>query len=316
MENFSQIVQAVKQAANLCRSVQRSDVVTVEKPGREPVTIADFGSQAIICRAIRTYYPDDAVVSEEQGEHFKEKLNGEQRERIVSLVSEVIGESVTNDDIVSWLDHGKGRDAEFTWVIDPIDGTKGFLAQRSYTIAVGLLKDRQPFAGVMGSPGYPNSDGKIFCAKDGQAYVQDLNSDTLTEISVSENSGDSNFAVVESVESGHAAHDVMGKVYADAGINNPVVKRVDGQDKYAMIAMGDADLYLRVSPQTDYKEKIWDHAAGVALISAAGGKVTDMNGDPLDFSAGDMLVNNTFVVVSNGREHDSIIEALKAVYQA
>ncbi|NJL58088.1 hypothetical protein HC928_25460 [bacterium] len=107
----------------------------------------------------------------------------------------------------------------------------------------------------------------------------------------------------------------MGKVYTDAGIHKPTVKRVDGQDKYAMIAMGDADLYLRVSPQMDYKEKIWDHAAGVALITAAGGKVTDMHGNPLDFTAGNKLSNNTFVVVSNGREHDHIITALKAAYQ-
>ncbi|NJL58087.1 hypothetical protein HC928_25455 [bacterium] len=122
----------------------------------------------------RAYYPDDAVVSEEQGKHFTENLNDEQRERVVALVGEIIGERVTADDIVTWLDYGKGREAAYTWVIDPIDGTKGFLAQRSYTIAVGLLKDRQPFAGVMGSPGYPESDGKIFFARDGKAYVQDL----------------------------------------------------------------------------------------------------------------------------------------------
>ncbi|NJL58086.1 hypothetical protein HC928_25450 [bacterium] len=57
MENFSQIVQAVKQAANLCRRVQQTDVASVEKPGREPVTIADFGSQAIICRTIARITP-------------------------------------------------------------------------------------------------------------------------------------------------------------------------------------------------------------------------------------------------------------------
>lgn len=316
MEHFLQIVGAVRQAAELCQHIQKTDVAPVEKPGREPVTIADFGSQAVICRAIRQYYPNDAVVSEEQGAHFKEKLSAEQRHRIVALVGEVVGTPVTEDEVVSWLDHGKGRDTELTWVIDPIDGTRGFLGQRSYTIAVGLLKDRKPFAGILGSPGYPNSDGKIFFAHDGKAYTQDLGGNTPTEIRVSENVGTGGFVVVESVESKHAAHDTMAQIYADAGIATPIVKRVDGQDKYAMIAMGDADLYLRVSPQMDYKEKVWDHAAGVALIEAAGGQVTDMNGQPLDFTSGDTLINNTFVVVSNKREHDNIIKALQSAYQA
>jgi 3'(2'), 5'-bisphosphate nucleotidase len=315
-EQLQPIIEAVRNAASLCRTVQETEIVASEKAGREPVTIADYGSQAIICRAIRGAFPDDGVISEERGHHFLNEVADAQRTRVVSLVGEILGESVTEEDIVSWLDHGRDRDTQRTWVIDPIDGTKGFLAQRSYTIAVGFLVDKKPAAGVMGSPGYETEDGmgKLFYAAEGKAYAQNMSGGDVTQILVSDHAGGDTFAVVESVESKHADHEGMAQVYKQSGFENPIVKRVDGQDKYAMIASGDADLYLRVSPKRDYKEKVWDHAAGVALIMAAGGTVTDLHGKALDFSLGEKLENNTFVVVSNGRSHAKILESLQAQY--
>jgi 3'(2'), 5'-bisphosphate nucleotidase len=87
---------------------------------------------------------------------------------------------------------------------------------------------------------------------------------------------------------------------------------MDSQAKYAAVARGDAALYLRLpSPKTpDYREKIWDHAAGVLLVEEAGGKVTDMFGKPLDFTQNSTLINNQGTVVSNGAIHSTVIEAL------
>lgn len=310
------IIEAVRAAAKLCRTVQQTEIVASEKAGREPVTIADYGSQALICRAIRQHFPDDGIIAEERGHHFLNEVEAPQRARVVSLVGEILGEPTTEDEIISWLDHGRDRDTERIWVIDPIDGTKGFLAQRSYTIAVGVLVDKKPVAGVMGSPGYETEDGmgKLFFAVGGKAFAQNASGGEVTAIHVSSRSSEDDFTVVESVESKHAAHDTMAEVYKKSGFEDPTVKRIDGQDKYAMIASGDADLYLRVSPKRDYKEKVWDHAAGVALISAAGGTVTDLNGKPLDFSLGEKLENNTFVVVSNGHAHERILETLQSIY--
>ena len=87
---------------------------------------------------------------------------------------------------------------------------------------------------------------------------------------------------------------------------------MDSQAKYGAVARGDAALYLRLpSPKSpDYREKIWDHAAGTIIVEEAGGKVTDMFGKPLDFTSGRKMENNRGIVASCGLIHERIIQAL------
>ena len=88
---------------------------------------------------------------------------------------------------------------------------------------------------------------------------------------------------------------------------------MDSQAKYAAVARGDASIYLRLPTRADYQEKIWDHAAGVLIVTEAGGTATDVSGKPLAFHHGRGLVENRGVVVTNGKLHDAVIEALQAV---
>jgi 3'(2'), 5'-bisphosphate nucleotidase len=87
---------------------------------------------------------------------------------------------------------------------------------------------------------------------------------------------------------------------------------MDSQAKYGIVARGDAALYLRLpSPKSpDYRENIWDHAAGSLIVEEAGGRVTDMYGQPLDFASGRKMLHNRGVIVSNGLLHTAVIEAL------
>jgi 3'(2'), 5'-bisphosphate nucleotidase len=88
---------------------------------------------------------------------------------------------------------------------------------------------------------------------------------------------------------------------------------MDSQAKYAVLARGDASLYLRLpSPATpDYRERIWDHAAGSIIIEEAGGRVTDAYGSDLDFSQGSRLEKNRGIVATNGLLHDAVLIAVK-----
>ena len=88
----------------------------------------------------------------------------------------------------------------------------------------------------------------------------------------------------ESVESGHTAHDTAATIADLLHITQPPV-RLDSQAKYAVVARGDADIYMRLPTRPNYQEKIWDHAGGTLLVEEAGGRVTDINGKPLDWSA-------------------------------
>ena len=74
---------------------------------------------------------------------------------------------------------------------------------------------------------------------------------------------------------------------------------------------GEAEVYLRLPTRADYREKIWDHAAGVLVVEEAGGTVTDIAGRPLEFTHGRELTANRGVVVTNGRLHDRVLDAIR-----
>ena len=116
----------------------------------------------------------------------------------------------------------------------------------------------------------------------------------------------------ESVESGHSAHGDAAEVAARLGITAAPV-RMDSQAKYAVVARGEAEIYLRLPTRADYREKIWDHAAGALIVAEAGGVVTDILGRPLEFQHGRELVANRGVIVSNGRLHAKVIQAIKEI---
>jgi 3'(2'), 5'-bisphosphate nucleotidase len=308
------IIAAVQDATRLTRTVQAEHLVQHDKP-TEPVTIGDYGAQAIICRAIKAHFPDDAVIAEESGHQFLNVVDAVQRELILQLVGKVIGTTVSEDDMVGWLNHGHGKDAPRTWIIDPIDGTKGFLREERYTVAVGLREGSGVTAGVMGCPKYPFSTeeyGLLFYAENGQAFERPLYGTDAddTPIHVSPRDVGEVLRVAESVEDKHVDRTALQHVYARLGIDASTANRSDGMGKYAMVARGDVELYMRIPKDHGRKAKIWDHAAGVAVLEAAGGRVTDKDGNPLNFQESPVLESTMFVIISNGVVHDRALAAL------
>jgi len=320
--NLDPIIQAVQQAIVLCRDIQHDSLRSVdkfnaEKNDTEPVTLADYGSQAIICHTIKTHFPDDAVISEEAGTQFLDLTSPGQRVRICNLLTNLLDQNVTYKDVVAWLDHGSGRTAARTWVIDPIDGTKGFINMRHYAIGIGIVEAGQLAGGIIGAPGYGDGvsgnddEGMLFYTKDGSAYQQPLGGGAAKAIAVSRRT--SQLRVVQSYEKAHASKSRMATVREKAGLADAHIHEMDSMEKYALVANGDADIYMRL-PNLNNKRPhfVWDHAAGVALVLAAGGKVTDVDGSTLDFSQGRILPNRG-MLVSNGLLHDKLIAATQAL---
>jgi 3'(2'), 5'-bisphosphate nucleotidase len=106
----------------------------------------------------------------------------------------------------------------------------------------------------------------------------------------------------------------IDQLTAALGVQSPPVL-MDSQAKYAVLAGGGGELIFRLlSPQQpDYSEMIWDQTAGSLVVEEAGGRVSDLRGEQLDFTAGRRLVNNLGVLASNGRLHTAALEALRAV---
>src|SRR5262249_31042890 len=116
----------------------------------------------------------------------------------------------------------------------------------------------------------------------------------------------------ERVESSDRNHDLTAQIVERVGIRAEP-DRLDSQAKYAVVARGDSALYLRHSLSAIYREKVWDHAAGVLVTEEAGGRVTDASGRPLDFSRGRELSANRGIVATNGLLHDRVLEAVRVV---
>lgn len=309
-------IAAVEHAARICRSVQSQVTDDVlQKNDRSPVTIADYASQAIVCRRLATEFPEDPVVGEEDAAALRSPDQQPFLERVLDELRQADIDARA-DDALRWIDHG-GHDAfcDRFWTLDPIDGTKGFLRGEQYAISLALIVGGDIQVAVLCCPnlavGADGTAGCTFSALRGSgAFVRPLNGQDRNSVRVSLTAEPSAARFCESVESGHSAHDRAARAAEALGITTEPV-RLDSQAKYAVVARGEADIYLRLPTRADYREKIWDHAGGVLVVEEAGGRVTDVDGNRLDFTHGRALERNRGVVVTNGLLHDRVIAALR-----
>ena len=326
--------KAVVKAARLCRSVQENLVSddSLAKKDRSPVTVADFGAQAIISHELWLEFPNIPLVGEEDSSQLIKPENKVLKDSVISNVQRV-NPDLNQDAILQAINRGiyTGSSKGCHWCLDPIDGTKGFLRKDQYAIALALIEDGEVVLGILACPNLPerlsesaHNYGCIFKAAKGQGASMAVISDdggisAWRSINVDKIAAPSEAIFCESYESGHSSHSDSDKVRSLLSIETPSV-RIDSQCKYALVARGDASFYLRLPTtpggrenQNRYIEKIWDHAAGVIVIEEAGGKVTDIYGKKLDFSLGRTLDNNVGVIVTNGLLHDIVLEAVQKV---
>jgi 3'(2'), 5'-bisphosphate nucleotidase len=314
MKNYQETaLKAVETASNICQNIQRSligeDILL--KNDRSPVTIADYVSQAVVCRILKSVFPDIPVVGEENAVELLKEENRNLLEKINSFLPDW-----TREEILDNINQGCAESDGFFWTLDPIDGTKGFMRRDQYAVALALIKNGRVILGVLGCPSFPNNgfaSGLIFSAqKDQGAWERTLNSEKSIRLRISMKNGHEEIHFLEGVESGHSDH-VKHRKIAD-NIGRPAkISRYDSQVKYAMLSKSMADVYLRLpNPRTPgHREKIWDHAAGALIVTEAGGKVTDINGALLDFNTGKELKKNNGIVVTNGFIHDKILNLIK-----
>jgi len=314
-------IQATIMASDLCQRV-RKDLAgrdLILKGDRSPVTIADFGSQAIICKVIKDKFPNDIIIGEEDSTELREPTHS----KILGQVAHYVGDLIAGaspERVCSWIDYSSHTLQKRFWTLDPIDGTKGFLRGDQYAIALAIIEEGEVKLGLMACPNlYVDKDqpqgkrGCLFLAVKGKGSFQmDLQGGNKQPLSVSKTEAPAEALFTESVEPDHADHLFHQRLARTLSIVKPSL-RMDSQAKYGIVARGEATLYLRVpSPsEPSYKENIWDHAAGSIVAEEAGGKVTDTLGTPLDFSSGVKMEKNHGILVTNGILHDVVLKALK-----
>jgi 3'(2'), 5'-bisphosphate nucleotidase len=311
---------AVRAAARVCRAVQERLVrpETLEKKDRSPVTVADFASQAIVCSLLVERRPEDRIVGEEDAHELRDAAQAGLRSAVVEQVARELDREVDAERVLAWIDLGSApaRGPRY-WTLDPIDGTKGFLRGEQYAVALGLIEDGEVVLGVLGCPNLPIDGGKgaLFCGVRGEpALMAPLwDGDAAPrEISVGSIAVASEARFCESVESEHSDQGESAKVAAILDIRSKPF-RIDSQCKYAAVARNDASIYLRLPTRADYREKIWDHAAGSIIVESAGGRVTDIEGRALDFRRGRTLEGNSGIIATSGAIHDEVVDAVRRV---
>jgi 3'(2'), 5'-bisphosphate nucleotidase len=309
--------RAVREASGICREVSPRGI---EKDDGTPVTIADLASQALICAALKEAFPKDPVVAEEDATLLRSSSMQMVRSQVVDLVTRRRPD-VDSREVLRWIDRGQGEpSADRFWTVDPIDGTKGFLRGDQYAVALALVMDGEVEVAVLGCPNLPfrwatgEEAGVVLLGVRGRGTmaVPLGESSTGMILRVSDQEDPAEMRLCESWESRRGAHEINARLSEVLGLAAPPV-RMDSQAKYVLLARGDAEIYIRPETPPGYREKIWDHAAGMRIVTEAGGRVTDLEGKPLDFTRGERMADNRGILATSGPLHDRALEAIRSI---
>jgi len=315
-------IATVREACALTSSVQRRIAAAqdaVAKVDRSPVTVADLAAQVVIGERLRAAFPDDPLMAEEDSRPLTAPGAEDIARQVVALVRTLLPD-LDRAAVAAALDRGRhrgGRRGRF-WMLDPVDGTKGFLRGEQYAIALALICDGKVAAAVLGCPNLPlepgREDGTRGClfaaARGGGATLRAVAGGPPHPISVSTVEEPADAVLLESVEGGHSSHDRTAAIGARLGLHRPPV-RLDSQCKYGALARGEASIYLRLPRSAGYREKPWDHAAGALLLEEAGGRVSDLAGRPLDLVSARAMAPEGGILATNGTIHDRVLAAAR-----
>ncbi|KAK9811515.1 hypothetical protein WJX72_005139 [[Myrmecia] bisecta] len=335
--------KAVRLASVLCQQIQQQLQAgeKVDKEDNSPVTIADYGAQAVVVWSLQQSLAGQpfSMVAEEDAADLRSESGRIMADRITEVVNSVItahapAQPLTTDQVLDLIDQGasEGGSEGRHWVLDPIDGTRGFVGQRQYAVCLGRLQQGQVVLGVLGCPNLPQQPiteadglegaaakvgsegiGCLFAAQRGQgAFVGPLTGEGLPQQRLGlDDSGDmSAVRFMESYEAKHNDFSFTGRVAKRMGVTQAPL-RLDSQAKYGALARGDAAIYIRF-PRAGYREKIWDHCAGAVIVQEAGAIISDAAGTPLDFGKGRYL-DLVGIVAAPPKVHAALLKAISEV---
>ncbi|HZG83465.1 inositol monophosphatase family protein [Paenibacillus sp.] len=243
---------------------QATDVRVKTSP-HDLVTEVDKGTEILIRKIIHTYFPTHDILGEEGVEPGAE-------------ASRLALEAV--------------KDREYVWIVDPIDGTTNFIhGLPFYSVSIALAHRGEVIVGVV----YDPSRDELFVAEKGKgAYVHGKR----IQVSPEEELAGSLVATGFPTDRQHVLPLALKQIESVA----PRVRNIR--------AGGSAALHLayvaagRLTGFWEANLNAWDIAAGMLLVQEAGGKVTDMNGEPYGLHVRD-------VAATNGRIHDDLIAAIR-----
>ncbi|KAI1621526.1 3',5'-bisphosphate nucleotidase [Exophiala viscosa] len=333
---------AVQRAVILTKTVLSNvDKGALTKEDNSPVTIADFGAQALLIDAVHRNFPDDGFVGEESADALRK--DAQLCERVWELVRTtcldddegnlILGNLETKKEMVDAIDRGSrsdGRSKGRVWVLDPIDGTQAFVNGGQYAVALAMVEDGVQRVGVLGCPnlGLDQVDrgevGDSTYQKDGTgvmlsavrghgSYIRPLSQGKLLPARKIEQPARTGpvLKFVDSSKSRTTDLQRHRRVAANLGSTWPGSEVLSLQMRYVAITTGNCDAMIRIPRDETYREPVWDHAGGALILEEAGGRVTDLNGQQVDFGQGRRLQNNHGLVAALKDAHTTVLAAVQ-----
>lgn len=236
-EILNGMIAAAAEAGTKIREMAATGVVARSKPDSSPVTDADEAAEAIIEEYLTTLLPGVPMIGEEA----------------------VAGGSKTKPGTTFFL-------------VDPIDGTRDFIAKREgYTVNIALILEGAPVLGVIYAPAI----GELYAGGADGAYrwplVPGINIENVPEEKIRVRAPGK--SLVACVSHSHLDHETQAWL-KKRNISETI--KIGSSIKFCRVAEGKADFYPRLSPVSE-----WDIAAGHAILLAAGGSLRAPDGSPL-----------------------------------
>ena len=325
---LSAATAAVADACRVCRVVQGNmeQVRAIVKDDNSPVTVADFACQAVVAHVLSERLGPPVLVGEETSAYLRNPAHTAQLAATLAAAREVWPEA-DEASLLAAIDLGASDTGHSAfWTLDPIDGTKGFLRGHQYAVCLAYIERGEPVIGVLGCPNLAADFGASFNEPDLHGCIYTcIKGQGLYELPADDASAKPNriqrlphgendpISVCSSIEESHTSSERVAAVLALAarrGLKTRDPARLDSQCKYAVVARGQADAYIRLPTKKGYVERIWDHAAGALICSETGCAVTDAVGEPLDFSLGRGLEKNRGILAAPPRVHGLLLGAI------
>lgn len=291
-------IEIVNTASKITEWFRQVGFQSYQKEDDSPVTIADYATQIYIINKIKEQFPDDQIIAEEDDNSF---LDQNTRKSISSCYEALnIGKNI---DIEKSLME-KDEYFERQWTVDPIDGTKGYQKGLLYAIGIGLMIKSNPKICAIAVPNYKEIGKAIFIAEKDHGSKLGINFSGFKPLSVSDQS---HLKQAKMCHSLHYDEPWVMDFAARAEIINFV--QIDSMAKFCMIADGTADLYIK--PMNKSRSFAWDFLPGTLLVQEAGGTVSDLRGNTIEFNNDRCIVSAPGLIASNSIIHNEIISKLK-----